>query len=71
MTVFHKNAAINSALHDLVDEVVVGELRDLYNDLSEPAGVPRFSFDPDEEAQQTKKLRKAVRLVAEHYGAKL
>lgn len=57
--------------HDLVDELIVKELLWHYENFLEPQRIPFISFDPGEEDQYVKKMRKSLKRVIKFYGGEL
>ena len=53
---------------DLIEKAIQISLRETYDMLGQPTDIPIFSCDPDIEAQEVKKIRKAFRKVHNWYS---
>lgn len=53
---------------DYVDEIVAHSLRECYKSMTYDEGINRFSMDKDEELERIYEMRKALRLVINHYS---
>jgi hypothetical protein len=53
---------------DYVDNIVAQSLRECYEDMVYREGINRYSMDKDEELERIYEMRKALRLVINHYS---